>query len=94
MVLLVDFDLLHLLLDLLQLHLLVAVLTQLLDLGHPHGRLLLLVVVVGVDGIALGRVGAVLRLRTVEGHYRVFNVLLSLLWNEARIEKQRRVLLS
>ena len=94
MVLLVDFNLLHLLLDLLQLHLLVAVLTQLLYLGHPHGRLLLLVVVVGVDGIALGRVGTVLRLRTVEGHYRVFDVLLGLLRNEARIEKQRWVLLS
>ena len=73
--LLVDLDLFHLLLDLLQLHLLLPVLGQLLHLSHPHGRLLLLAVVIGIDGVTLCRVGPVLLLGGgVEGHDRVLDI--------------------
>ena len=87
MLLLVDLDLLHLLLYLLKLHLLVAMLCHLLHLSHPHGRLLLLAVVVGVHGVPLGRVGAVLWLRTVERHDGVLDVLLGLLRNQTGIQE-------
>lgn len=89
--LLVDFNLLHLLLYLLELHLLLAVLCHLLHLGHPHSRLLLLAVVVGIDGVPLSRVGAVLWLRAVERHNGVLDVLVSLLGNQAGIKEKRRL---
>ena len=88
-----DFDRLHLLLYLLQLHLLLPVLGHVLHLCHPHGCLLLLVVVVSVDGVPLGRVGAVLRLGAVERHYRVFDVLFGLFGDQARVQEQRRLVL-
>lgn len=76
----VDLDLIHLLLYLLKSHLLLPVLCYLLHLGHPHGRLLLLVVVIGIDGVALCRVGPILRLgRRVKGHDGVLYVLFRLL---------------
>lgn len=89
----VDLDLLHLLLYLLQLHLLLPLLCQLLDLGHSHRCLLLLAVVVGVDRVPLSRVGAILRLRAVERHYGVLDVLFGLLRYEARVQEERRMVL-
>jgi hypothetical protein len=82
----VDLYLLHLLLYLVELHLLLLLLGKLLHLGHPHGCLLLLAVVVGIDGVALRCVGSDLCLGGgVEGHDRVLHVLFRLLRDEARI---------
>ena len=86
LLLLVNLNLLHLLLYLLKLHLLLPLLGQLLHLGHPHGRLLLLAVVVSVDRVSLCRVGTVLCLRgRIQRHDRVLHVLFCLLRYEARI---------
>lgn len=82
----VDLNLLHLLLYLLKLHLLLPLLGKLLHLGHPHGRLLLLVVMVGIDRVALRSVGSVLLLGGgVERHDRVLHVLFCLFRYQARI---------
>ena len=82
----VDLNLLHLLLYLLKLHLLLSLLGKLLHLGHPHGRLLLLVVMVGIDRVALCSVGSILWLGGgVERHDRVLHVLLRLFRYKARI---------